>query len=211
MSDLGKRIRQRRIELGISQAELSKATGCNQQNLSRIERGETTRTSYAPHIAAALDTNVDWLLYGDERKRPPVYPNHRAAEAPVLDPAEAASYETYLARWGETRDLDAIPIPMTKTGNLSSLVFWVEVMDDAMEPALPERSLCLVDALTAARPKSLVVARRRSADPGDAVVRRYRATQDGFELVPDSEWYSVLGSDDWAIIGRVVMVAHEAK
>lgn len=206
MSEFGRRVKKRRVELGMSQKELSQRSGCNQQNLSRIERGETNKTSYTPQIARALGTSVEWLVYGDEREKPRA-PTTTRPEAPVLDPEEAARYETCMARWAETGALDAVPIPAAETNNLSSMVFWVEVMDDAMAPELPERSLVLIDALAAVRPKALVLARRRTADPGDAVIRRYRETQDGFKLVPESEWYPVLDGAEWEVVGRVVMVA----
>jgi len=211
MSDFGRRIHQRRIELGMSQKELAKRSGCNQQNLSRIERGEITKTSYTPQIARALETTSEWLAYGSERQSPPKPPSSRLGEAPVLSPEEAASYETHLARWAETGDLDAIPIPLSagEREDLTSLVFWMEVMDDAMAPELPERSLVLVDATAKARPKSLVLARNREAGTEDAVVRRYRQTSEGYELVPTSDWYPVLDDAAWEVIGRVVLVAFE--
>lgn len=63
---MGERIKQRRMELGISQDELSKRSGLSRVQISNLERGEC-RNAHGKTVMAlalALETTVDWLLFG---------------------------------------------------------------------------------------------------------------------------------------------------
>ena len=60
---IGERIRERRLELGISQQELAKATGISGGTLSAYEtKGKMPAADIAQRIAKALDVTVEWLL-----------------------------------------------------------------------------------------------------------------------------------------------------
>ncbi|MBV7437079.1 helix-turn-helix domain-containing protein [Aeromonas sp. sif2416] len=60
---LGKRIQQRRKELGISAAQLAEALGFSQQQLSRYERGlNRISATLLVDVAGLLDTPVEWFL-----------------------------------------------------------------------------------------------------------------------------------------------------
>ena len=63
---MGERIKQRRIELGISQDELSKKSGISRVQISNLERGECRNAhgNTMMALATALETTVDWLFYG---------------------------------------------------------------------------------------------------------------------------------------------------
>lgn len=70
------RIRQRRKEKGLSQAELAEKTGLTQTTISTIEKGKSDTTTKALcQIAKALDVSIDWLLFGetneDTANKPP--------------------------------------------------------------------------------------------------------------------------------------------
>ena len=56
-------IRQRREELGMSQADLARATGDSSIQISRAERGQHTISgSFALRLATALECSTDELL-----------------------------------------------------------------------------------------------------------------------------------------------------
>ena len=60
-------LREIRIKKGITQEELAKKLGINQNNISRYETSERTPNLYlAKEIAAALDCTVDELLADSE-------------------------------------------------------------------------------------------------------------------------------------------------
>lgn len=60
---IGKRIQQKRKELGFSAAELSEKIGIAQQQLSRYERGENKiNVAHLVEIAVALNTEIGWFF-----------------------------------------------------------------------------------------------------------------------------------------------------
>lgn len=60
----GKRVADRRSELGLSQTELAEAAGMKQQGVASIESGKVERPRKLKEIAEALGVTDDWLLYG---------------------------------------------------------------------------------------------------------------------------------------------------
>ena len=65
------RIRQRRKELGLSQAELAKKAGITQTGISAIEKNKNDTTcSVIAKIATALDVSTDYLINGTTNKPP---------------------------------------------------------------------------------------------------------------------------------------------
>lgn len=60
------RIKLVRENAGLTQADLAKACGISQANISELERGEIGRTSYLPEIARACRISTDWLAFGNE-------------------------------------------------------------------------------------------------------------------------------------------------
>ena len=63
MSEMGDRIRQCRIDAGLSQSEVAKLAGISQQSISTYEKG--TRIPLAPAIIAlarTYDVSTDYLL-----------------------------------------------------------------------------------------------------------------------------------------------------
>lgn len=60
---IGKRIQQRRKELGLTTSILSEQIGIAQQQLSRYERGDNKiNVSHLVEIAVALDTEIGWFF-----------------------------------------------------------------------------------------------------------------------------------------------------
>lgn len=60
---VGKRIQQKRKELGFSAAELSEKIGIAQQQLSRYERGENKiNVAHLVEVATVLNTEIGWFF-----------------------------------------------------------------------------------------------------------------------------------------------------
>ncbi len=56
-------VKNKRIELGLSQSQLAARVGNNYQNISRLERGEISPTLYwCSLLAEALDVQLDELI-----------------------------------------------------------------------------------------------------------------------------------------------------
>lgn len=64
---IGKRIRQRRQELGLSQLELTHQCNVASGNISKLEAGISIPSAQALiKLSEALDCSIDWLLLGTE-------------------------------------------------------------------------------------------------------------------------------------------------
>ncbi|EPR9084300.1 helix-turn-helix domain-containing protein [Cronobacter dublinensis] len=64
MDTISQRLKNRRAELNLSQAELAEKAGMKQQSLQAIEAGQTKRPRYLFELAQALQCDAHWLMYG---------------------------------------------------------------------------------------------------------------------------------------------------
>lgn len=80
----GARLRERRAQLGLTQAELAQRSGLSQEAISRIENGRIRGLMQPTQdaLASALETSVSWLRGGDAEV------DARAAEPAVEAPPE---------------------------------------------------------------------------------------------------------------------------
>lgn len=63
--EFGRRVRERRVELGMSQAALAEKSDQSQSNIGWIEQGKAKKPKQqALDLVEPLRTSVDWLLYG---------------------------------------------------------------------------------------------------------------------------------------------------
>ncbi|WP_058911152.1 XRE family transcriptional regulator [Entomohabitans teleogrylli] len=62
---IAERVKQRRGELGLTQAELATRVNTSQQAIQQLEDGKTRRPRYLPELALALGCDVAWLLNGE--------------------------------------------------------------------------------------------------------------------------------------------------
>ncbi|WCM88822.1 XRE family transcriptional regulator [Acidovorax sp. NCPPB 3576] len=81
MQTLAQRIRSARTELGITQVELAKRAEMKQSDVSKLERGDSQKTSNLIRLAMALAVNPQWLDTGDGPRRPE---ESNVAAAPML-------------------------------------------------------------------------------------------------------------------------------
>lgn len=67
---VGNRVKQLRIEKGLTLKELSALVGLSYSQLSLIENGEyMLNEKRAADIGEVFHVGVEWLLYGDEEKK----------------------------------------------------------------------------------------------------------------------------------------------
>lgn len=72
--DTGRRIAQRRKELGMTQEDLAHAINSHQKQISRYENGQNDPTGEKlVIIARVLNTTTDWLLGETDRPEKPAY------------------------------------------------------------------------------------------------------------------------------------------
>lgn len=70
METVGDRVRRRRDEMNLSQAELAERAGIPQQTIGAIESKPIRRPQRALEIARALNVDLNWLLTGEEYPSP---------------------------------------------------------------------------------------------------------------------------------------------
>ncbi len=61
---LGERLKARRVELSISQSELSRNTGISQTMISALEKSVKHRVHALLELSYGLETSVEWLVLG---------------------------------------------------------------------------------------------------------------------------------------------------
>ncbi|KRT53759.1 helix-turn-helix domain-containing protein [endosymbiont of Ridgeia piscesae] len=66
MDTLGSRLRRKRRERGWTQEELALRAGTNQAVIQKIENGKSLRPRKIDQIAAVLDVNPAWLMFGEK-------------------------------------------------------------------------------------------------------------------------------------------------
>ncbi|MFS6817213.1 MULTISPECIES: XRE family transcriptional regulator [Citrobacter] len=63
---IAERVKLRRSELGMTQAELAAKAETSQQAIQQLEDGKTRRPRYLPELSVALNCSVKWLLTGND-------------------------------------------------------------------------------------------------------------------------------------------------
>lgn len=78
-SSIGKRVKQRRKELNLTQTQIKAETGISSGNLSDIENGiKLPSTPTLLSLSQVLNCSIDWILKGDYPKREiSSYENHK--------------------------------------------------------------------------------------------------------------------------------------
>lgn len=74
LTELGKKIKNYRIAVGMSQQDLSDASGVSSRSISRLEQGQSVQTDNLFRILESLrlGNNID-MLVPDQSKRPSYY------------------------------------------------------------------------------------------------------------------------------------------
>ena len=67
MDTISQRLKQKRMELNLTQAQLAEKAGMKQQSIQQIEAGATQRPRFLFELAAALQCDPLWLQYGKKR------------------------------------------------------------------------------------------------------------------------------------------------
>jgi transcriptional regulator with XRE-family HTH domain len=62
--NLSDRVKQRRLDLGMTQTELAEKVGTTQQGIVSIESGRTKRPRNLLELSKALQTDPNWLING---------------------------------------------------------------------------------------------------------------------------------------------------
>lgn len=187
---LAERVKKRRLELGLSQAEVAEKAGIKQQSWASIEDGKTLKPRNIVGISEALKCDPSWLMNGGvflpvsevNTRRIPLISYVQAGELAIKSPIEAfdGSFEYVMT------DMD-----------WSQYTFALRIVGDSMEPDFKAGDVIIVDPEVEPTPGEFVVAKNGEHE---ATFKKYRPTfigEDGkqhFELVPLNNDYPTMNS-----------------
>jgi len=97
----GHRVRDVRIEKGLTQQQLADGISVNQPVIGSIESRDSETSKHASRIAAELSVNLDWLLTGKGNK------------APLKVASNKATYDSGLSLWDDETPMsdDDVELP----------------------------------------------------------------------------------------------------
>ncbi|RBP79131.1 helix-turn-helix domain-containing protein [Marinomonas rhizomae] len=159
---IAERVKQKRIELSLTQAELAKRIGISQQSLQKIEDGRTQNPRKLLNLAKTLHCDAEWLLLGvtsEVRESASTYTNKKSASTanfrPIISSQQAAQWPTLSEL--EKQNLDYLEVP--ESASASS--FWLNVVGNSMMSAsglsVPEGYFILVEPCLTAKNGDLII------------------------------------------------------
>jgi len=191
MTDLGTRIRERRRELGLTQAELGERVGMKQQSIQSVEDGKAQRPRKLREIARALRTSEAFLLgetsndEGPLEERLSLTPNASephpvplmSRTIPILGRGAGGVDGMFVLNGEKVGEVRAIP-PLEQVPN----AYAVYVFGDSMEPRFSSGEIVYVDPVRPPRRGDDVVVQlkaERDGDPPAGYIKRFlRQTAD---------------------------------
>lgn len=154
------RVKNRRLELGLSQAALGKLAGVPQSTIGQIENGRNKSSTKILELAHALQTTVEYLVDGVEpAQKQPSLPNVSEMltptplySVPIISWVQAGSWQP--VELFDDDDLEYI-VCRTKLGKDG---YALRVRGDSMQPEFTEGDIIVVDPHGEPRAGSFVIA-----------------------------------------------------
>ena len=201
---LADRVKQKRIELGLTQAEAAQIAGITQQSWQSVEKGDTRKPRNIIGIAKALKCDADWLMNGGSFM-PMAEVNSR--RVPLISYVQAGA----LAEKHPIEAFDGSLEYILTDHDVSDFAFALRIEGDSMEPDFKAGDVIIVDPEVEPTPGEFVVARNGGTQ---ATFKKYRPTYTDplgcqhFELVPLNDDYPVINSDHQPMTIIGVMIEH---
>ena len=152
---IGKRIKERRKELKLTQVQLSEMVGIAQQSLQKIENGTTKNPRNIQALADALDCAPEFLQFGIGGGE-----NSNVAPGPTLKAAVPLISWVQAGAWSDITEIKAYEAERYLCPvKCSDLTFALKVQGVSMEPKFFDGDLIFVDPEAECIHGSYVVAR----------------------------------------------------
>lgn len=200
MADIGKKIREKREAIGMTQEELASKLGYkNKSSIAKIETGTNDIVqSKVVEFAKVLNTSVSYLMGWDEPSK------SISRKGVVINVLGRVAAGIPIEAVTDIIDTEEIPEEMAKTGEF----FGLQIHGDSMEPKFSEGDVVIVRQQDDAESGDVVIA---MINGDDATCKRLRKYRDGIELVSTNPSYEPMffSNEDIEkkpvkIIGRVV-------
>lgn len=200
---LAERVKQKRIELGLTQEQAAEKAGIRQQSWASIEDGKTKKPRNIVGISKALNSDPTWLMTGGTFM-PLSDVNSR--KVPLISYVQAGAL-------AEKHPIDAFDgsfeYIMTDT-DMSEFSFALRIEGDSMEPDFKEGDIIIVDPDLEPVPEFVVAKNGEN----EATFKKYRPTftdltgRQHYELVPLNDDYPTINSSDRPLKIIGVMIEH---
>ncbi|MBS4961564.1 MAG: helix-turn-helix domain-containing protein [Clostridiales bacterium] len=176
MAEIGKRIREKREAIGMTQEELASKLGYkNKSSIAKIETGTNDIIqSKVVEFANVLDTTVAYLMGWDNPT-----PSRKGVVVNVLGRVAAG---IPIEAIEDIIDTEEIPEEMAKTGEF----FGLQIHGDSMEPRMCAGDVVIVRKQDDAESGDVVIA---MINGDDATCKRLRKYRDGIELISNNPSY----------------------
>ncbi|HEN3601320.1 TPA: helix-turn-helix domain-containing protein [Yersinia enterocolitica] len=201
---LADRVRERRIELGMTQSQLAEIVGATQQSIVSVESGITKRPRYLLDLAKALSCDPTWLQDGGAFKK---VTEINTRKIPLISYVQAGALAHSLPIDSYDGDFEYVLTDMDWSEN----TFALRIEGDSMEPEFKSGDVIVVDPEIPPAPGEFVVA----MNGGEAATfKKYRPIgydhhrNEIYELVPLNSDYPVLKSTDRTLRILGTMVEH---
>lgn len=200
MADIGKKIREKREAIGMTQEELASKLGYkNKSSIAKIETGTNDIVqSKVVEFAKVLNTSVSYLMGWDEPSK------SISRKGVVINVLGRVAAGIPIEAVTDIIDTEEIPEEMAKTGEF----FGLQIHGDSMEPKFSEGDVVIVRQQDDAESGDIVIA---MINGDDATCKRLRKYRDGIELISSNPSYDPMFFSNEEIerkpvkiIGRVV-------
>lgn len=177
MAEIGKRIREKREAIGMTQEELASKLGYkNKSSIAKIETGANDIIqSKVVEFANVLDTTVAYLMGWDNPT-----PSRKGVVVNVLGRVAAGIPIDAIK---DIIDTEEIPEEMARTGEF----FGLQIHGDSMTPSICDGDIVIVKQQNDAESGDIVIA---TINGDEATCKRLRKYKDGIELISNNPSYS---------------------
>lgn len=177
MAEIGKRIREKREAIGMTQEELASKLGYkNKSSIAKIETGANDIIqSKVVEFANVLDTTVAYLMGWDNPT-----PSRKGVVVNVLGRVAAGIPIDAIK---DIIDTEEIPEEMARTGEF----FGLQIHGDSMTPSICNGDIVIVKQQNDAESGDIVIA---TINGDEATCKRLRKYKDGIELISNNPSYS---------------------
>ena len=201
MADIGKRIKEKRESLGMTQEELAQRLGYkNKSSIAKIETGTNDIVqSKVVEFADVLDTTVAYLMGWDNNVRPIDNPSKEKKKGVTIRVLGRVAAGIPIAAIEECIDTEEITEDMAATGEF----FGLKIHGDSMEPKFSEGDVVIVRQQDDAESGDIVIA---TVNGDEATCKRLRKYRDGIELVSSNPSYEPMFFSNTDIIQKPVRI-----
>ena len=211
METFGDRVRKKRIELGLSQAELAKKVGTGQSTIGQIENGRNKTFRDILNLARVLNTTPDYLTGGGEdshfpNELIPVSTNEEDFLIVAMYTAKGECGNGYENSSFEEGKISIPKILISNTDINPKHLKAIYAIGDSMSPTINDGAMVLIDISQNTPKEGIVFAIERSGN-GMVLKRLIKGQHGGWIYKSDNkapQYEDLFAQEDDRIVGRVI-------